>query len=122
MKFSLSDDSALAIQSYHPGGFKIGGRELQGSQLLFSDQQPTRWPVASMENLQEIDLQALQQSQADTVIIGTGSTLVFPADELLAGFFSRQIGVEIMDTAAACRTYNILLGEGRNVSAGLIAI
>jgi uncharacterized protein len=58
--------------------------------------------------------------QPELVLIGTGETLRFPAVEHYACLIQQNIGVEIMDSTAACRTYNILLGEGRNVVAGII--
>jgi uncharacterized protein len=54
------------------------------------------------------------------VLLGTGATFIFPEPALLAPLRKAGIGVEVMDTAAACRTYNILLGEERNVVAALI--
>jgi uncharacterized protein len=54
------------------------------------------------------------------VLIGTGEQQRFPHASLLAAFFARRIGVEVMDTRAACRTYNVLVSEGRSVAAALM--
>jgi uncharacterized protein len=56
----------------------------------------------------------------EIVLLGTGATFVFPDPARLAPLRDARVGVEVMDTAAACRTYNILLAEGRNVVAALI--
>ncbi len=62
-------------------------------------------------------LQALSQSGAETVIYGSGARLVFPPRAWMQAFAQARVGLEVMDTAAACRTYNILAGEGRKVVA-----
>jgi len=54
------------------------------------------------------------------IIIGTGNKLTFPAVEVYSGIIEHGIGVDFMDTRAACRTYNILMSEGRDIVAGLI--
>jgi len=122
MKFSLSDDADIVINSYEKGGFRVSGRQLSGSQLLFSHQPPQNWPVESVDSLQASDFKPILSSHMQTVIVGTGEKQRFPPDEILLAFFAAGIGVEIMDTAAACRTFNVLVAEGREVCAALIAI
>ena len=63
---------------------------------------------------------AIAELKPEIVLIGTGAKLTFPDRALLAPLYKAGIGVEIMDTPAACRTYNILLGEGRGVLAAVI--
>jgi len=75
------------------------------------------------ENLQELTSAHLQQVAdltPELVILGTGRTLQFPTPALTESLLMKGIGVEIMDTAAACRTYNVLMHEGRHVVAALI--
>jgi len=78
------------------------------------------WPPASISNLQAEHLEAIIELQPELVLLGTGAQLTFPPPQILAALHRQRIGVEIMDTAAACRTYNILMTEGRFVVAGLI--
>ena len=75
---------------------------------------------ASLHCLPERAAQGCDLDHNASAIIGTGSTFTFPEPQLLAPLRNAGIGVEVMDTPAACRTYNILLGEGRNVVAALI--
>jgi uncharacterized protein len=78
------------------------------------------WPVARFEELTEQHFEAVIALAPELVIFGSGTTLRFPAPGLLSGLIERRIGVETMDTAAACRTYNVLASEGRSVVAALL--
>ena len=78
------------------------------------------WPARSIESLSADHMAAIVELAPEIVLIGTGEALRFPEPQLLAPLYKAGIGVEVMDTPAACRTYNILLGEGRNVVAALI--
>lgn len=78
------------------------------------------WAPTSIDQLQAEHLQALVELEPELVLLGTGPQLCFPDHSILATLHRQRIGVEVMDTAAACRTYNILMTEGRFVVAGLI--
>jgi len=78
------------------------------------------WPPASISELQAEHLDAIIELQPELVLLGTGTRLTFPPPQILASLHRQRIGVEIMGTAAACRTYNILMAEGRFVVAGLM--
>ena len=78
------------------------------------------WTPASLDELLAEHFETLLALEPEVVILGTGERLDFPEAALLAEFTQRQIGVEVMDTAAACRTYNILMNEGRQVVAGIM--
>ncbi len=78
------------------------------------------WPVRTLEDLAEADFETLAGLGAEIVLLGTGRSLRFPHPRLTSRLLSRRIGLEVMDTGAACRTYNILSGEGRSVAAALI--
>ena len=80
----------------------------------------TDWPARSVEALTADHLAAIVELKPEIAIIGSGATFRFPDPARLALLHQARIGVEVMDTPAACRTYNILLGEGRNVVAALI--
>ena len=72
------------------------------------------------EKLGPADFEKLIDLGAELVIFGSGSTLRFPHPQWLQGLYDKRIGVETMDTQAACRTYNFLAGEGRKVVAALL--
>ena len=78
------------------------------------------WPVDAAESLQAGHVEALLALQPELVILGTGERQVFPAAAFIAGFLRKGIGIEVMDNAAAARTYNLLAGEDRQVVAGFI--
>jgi uncharacterized protein len=85
---------------------------------------PTRlispWAVSDITQLGEAELAPLSGQGLEVVLLGTGRALRFPAAEQLAALVGLGIGYEVMDSAAACRTYNILAGEGRQVAAAVI--
>ncbi len=78
------------------------------------------WGPTPPQPLDETHFEALAALQPEIVVFGSGATLRFPAPALLRPLMSRRIGVETMDTPAACRTYNVLLAEGRKVVAALL--
>jgi len=78
------------------------------------------WTVSQVSDLKNEDFVRFASLGVEVVILGTGDTLVFPHPAIMQPLMNKGIGVEVMDTAAACRTYNILLSDGRQVAAGLI--
>jgi uncharacterized protein len=95
-------------------------RELRASFLLAPDQVVENWPVDAVATLDAGHVDALLALQPELVILGTGERQTFPAAAFMAGFLRKGIGIEVMDNAAAARTYNLLAGEGRRVVAGFI--
>ena len=95
-------------------------RELADSFLLAPDRAIEHWLVDTATALGAGDVDTLLALQPELVILGTGGKQVFPAAEFIAGFLRKGIGIEVMDNAAAARTYNLLAGEGRRVVAGFI--
>ncbi|MEO8998732.1 MAG: Mth938-like domain-containing protein [Rhodanobacter sp.] len=95
-------------------------RELADSFLLAPDRIVEHWPVDAVGTLEASHVDALLALQPELVILGTGERQVFPAAAFMAGFLRKNIGIEVMDNAAAARTYNLLAGEGRRVVAGFI--
>jgi uncharacterized protein len=110
----------LAITSYDAEHIAVNGRRLTRSFLLTPQRLVEGWPPASFEQLTEAHLQAIAELDCPIVLLGTGKRQRFPAPALLRPLIDRRIGVEIMDSQAACRTYNILMAEGRDVAAALI--
>jgi uncharacterized protein len=111
------------ISGYGRGLFRTGGVEHRGS-LLILPEATLPWDVTSAEALTLDSFAPLLRlgSQIGFVLLGTGPTQIFPAPEIRAAFASARIGLEAMDTGAACRTYNVLLGEERVFAAALIAM
>jgi uncharacterized protein len=105
---------------YGEGYVAVNGARHSASLVVSADRIITDWPAASLESLSADHLAAIVELKPEIVLLGSGAAFRFPELALLAAFHKAGIGVEVMDTPAACRTYNILLGEGRNVIAALI--
>jgi uncharacterized protein len=110
----------LAITAYDDRHIAVNGRRLTRSFLLTPQRLVEDWPPASFSALTERDLAAVAEFGCPIVLLGTGARQRFPAPALLRPLIERRMGVEVMDTHAACRTYNILMAEGRDVAAALI--
>jgi len=121
MKFSEDrDDEVHVIAGYGPGFVRIRGVDYHASLLLAADHVEADWPCRSVEMLEPALLDRIAGLDPELVLIGSGERQQFPGREALEYFRSHGIGVEIMDTPAACRTYNLLVLEGRRVVAALI--
>ena len=116
------------VESYGGGGFRVSGQRLEGSILVLPDRS-LAWPVARFA---EITLQSLAplfqpapatgELRAELLLIGCGTRLQLLPGELRRALRVQGIVCEAMDTGAACRTYNVLLAEGRAVAAALVAV
>jgi uncharacterized protein len=98
----------------------VGNSRFTHSLLVPWQGEVQRWPPARADELGAEHFEAVLSWQPELVIFGSGSRLRFVAPALLRGLIERRIGVETMDTAAACRTYNVLAAEGRTVLAALL--
>src|SRR5690349_12708626 len=105
---------------YGPGYVEVNRARHAASLAVSGDRLVLGWPATSIEVLQPDHLAALLELGPEIVLLGTGETFVFPPPALLAPLRQAGVGVEVMDTPAACRTYNILMGEGRNVVAAIV--
>ncbi len=112
--------SLLSITSYDTGHIAVNGRRLTRSFLLTPQRLIEDWPPASFDSMSEADLLAVANLDCPIVLLGTGARQRFPAPALMRQLIERRVGVEVMDSHAACRTYNILMAEGRDVAAALI--
>ena len=110
----------LAITAYDAWHIAVNGRSLKKSFLLTPHRLIEGWPPDSFDRLAESDLRAVADLNCPIVLLGTGLRQHFPVPGLLRSLTDRRFGVEVMDTHAACRTYNILMAEGRDVAAALI--
>lgn len=110
----------LAITAYDASCIAVNGRRLTRSFLLTPRRLIEDWPPLSFDALTEADMAAVAALECPIVLFGTGLRQRFPAAALLRPLIERRVGVEVMDSHAACRTYNILMAEGRDVAAALI--
>ena len=110
-----------SIRAYEPGRILVNERAIDRHVVVTPDRLIPDW-APSLGELHPSHLEALRELEPEILLLGTGARQRFPAPECLAVFLQQGIGVEVMDTAAACRTYNILLGEGRRVVAALFMI
>lgn len=98
----------------------VGDEKITSSVILNPTGLRQPWECASYEDLSESHFERLSLLQADFILFGSGARLRFPKPEWLKSLYSKHIGIETMDTAAACRTFNFLAAEGRNVIAALL--
>ncbi len=136
MKFNQdSQGSAYFVHAYGPGEITVAGPGLPGADgkverqveirtrsTVISANRMLEWAPQSYDTLKEEDFEVLATLEPELVVFGSGQTLRFPPHALLKRLIARRIGFEVMDTGAACRTYNILASEGRNVVAALLMI
>lgn len=117
---STTPDGLNSITAYGPGYIAVNGRSLTQSFLLTPGSLIENWGPLSIDALSEDALQAVAALNCPIVLLGTGLRQRFPGPSVLRPLIERGIGVEVMDSFAACRTYNILMAEGRAVAAALI--
>jgi uncharacterized protein len=98
----------------------VNGKNQIGPLLLCSVQGPQKWSAESFETLTQASFDELLPFSPELVIFGSGKRIQFPAPKLLQGLYQQRIGLETMDNGAACRTFNVLAGEGRHVVLVLI--
>lgn len=120
MKLQPDRSDAQAISGYGPGWVGIDGEKITHSVVVSSAGQRIEWGCSRFEDLRAEHFALLAELDAEVVIFGSGTRIRFPQAAWLRPLMSRQIGLETMDTAAACRTYNILAQEGRRCAAALL--
>jgi uncharacterized protein len=113
------------IDGYGDGGFRVSGQRIEGSVIVFPDK-VTTWTVGEIGTLSAGSLDAVSAAgRAGTVelrLIGTGARMTQIDRTLRQTLRADGVVIEAMDTGAACRTYNVLMAEGRRVAAALIAV
>ncbi|HUP95812.1 MAG TPA: Mth938-like domain-containing protein [Burkholderiales bacterium] len=105
---------------YGEGYVAINNQRFEHNVLVMPGRDITRWDPAGFDALAIADFSALLALQPEIVILGTGDTLRFPKPELTRPLAAAHVGFEAMDTKAACRTYNVLVAEGRQVVAAIL--
>ena len=110
-----------AITRHEAGAVWVNGGRFEGSVLVPWKGGVAGWPAASLSDLAPLHFETILALKPELVIFGSGRTLRFIAPALYRALINARIGLETMDTAAACRTYNVLAAEGRKVVAALLA-
>lgn len=120
MKLQPDRTQGPTLTGYGEGWVAVNGDKVQTSLLISSAGHRLDWNCTLFEELSAADFAPILDWDIELVLFGSGARLRFPKPEWLAALYARRIGVETMDTQAACRTYNFLAGEGRKVVAALI--
>ena len=138
MKFDLETHATLRIHAYDtgkltlavPGGLQVelavdpetGLFQVTQSLILTGQQIITDWEPGQPDELTAAHLDVVLSLEPELVLLGTGARQQFPSTDIMQPLHQARIGIEVMDTAAACRTFNILVAEGRHVAAALMMI
>lgn len=121
MKLHLDNPSNRNLVTGYGAGFvAINHRQYEASLILLPDRIVEPWGTGGFEALAEQDFEAIRTLGPEILLLGTGNRQRFPAPGLLRPLIEARIGYEIMDLPAACRTFNILMAEGRRVAAALL--
>ena len=123
MKLSLDTGTAShLIRHYEAGGITINETVYTRDLIVMPEAVIEEWPSAPVADLVPEHFEALEGHDREILLLGTGRVQRFPPARLIAEMARRGIGLEVMDTAAACRTYNVLMSEDRRVAAALMMI
>lgn len=117
---SESTDKYQTVTGYDQSGVEINAQRYDYSVLVMPEVPPRAWKVTQFDDLTAAHFETIAADQPDVVILGTGARQRFIHPRLIGSLTTLRIGVECMDSHAACRTYNILMGEGRKVTLALI--
>ncbi|HKW39600.1 MAG TPA: Mth938-like domain-containing protein [Burkholderiales bacterium] len=121
MKLHLEPAGARnTFTGYGEGYVMVNGERFERSVVVLPERILADWPPRSFDALAPEHLSALEGLGCEILLLGTGALLRFPRSEIIAPLVRTGVGVEVMDLQAACRTYNILMAEGRKVAAALL--
>jgi uncharacterized protein len=122
MKFQPDTlDGANTISRHEPGAVWVNGQRHDGNLLVPWQGAVQAWPARDFESLEAAHFEQVLALRPELVIFGSGARLRFAAPALYRSLIEARIGLETMDSAAACRTYNVLAAEGRSVVAALLS-
>jgi len=113
-------DANFMITSYEEDHVQINQEIYHQSVIISSDRLIHPWNVTDASQLNESTIAPILEIRPEILILGTGKSLVLPDPRIIALFAQQSIGFESMNTSAACRTYGVLIAEGRKAAAGLI--
>ena len=119
MKFTLESATSVTIRSISDQEIRIGDQRWTQPVALTAAGVLDQWTPTPIETLADDDFAALIETNPELIVLGTGSKQVLPHRELVFAMARRGIGFEVMDSRAAARTFNVLVGEGRQVAAVL---
>jgi uncharacterized protein len=120
MKFHLNAGEGNVFTGHGSGFVRLGLVEFRESLLVTPERIVTGWASGGFAGLTEQDFAAIAALAPEVALLGTGGSLRFPLPRLSRPLVDAHIGLEVMDTPAACRTFNILAAEGRKVAAGIL--
>jgi uncharacterized protein len=120
MKFIREPGTAVTVRHVEKGMIRIGDEVMTENVILFRDEIRFGWNANDIENLQEDEVGELIAEDPEILILGCGWQSILPPRDLMFALARKGIGFETMDTPAACRTFNILVSEGRDVAAVLV--
>ncbi len=120
MKLHVDRTTANTVTAWGEGEIRVREQVIRNSVILTAERIIHPWSGRSATTLSRDDLAPVLALEPTLIVLGTGQHLMFPDAALHADILARGIGLEVMDTPAACRTYNILVHEGRSVAAALI--
>jgi len=113
-------ESINIISAYGPEGIRVSDRLLIPPCIITTSTVIEHWETDDVSELSQDNVQELMELNPELIILGSGETLRFPPAEVGHAINSKGIGFEVMDTAAACRTYNLLAHEGRSIAVALL--
>jgi len=117
---SENNEKYQTVTGYDAEGVEINAQRFNFSLIVLPEVAPRPWPVTRFEDLTAAHFEQIAADRPDVVVLGTGARQRFVHPKLVASLSAMHIGVESMDSQAACRTYNVLMGEGRKVTLALI--
>lgn len=121
MKMALDDPSGVnAIKSYETGRVQIREHYYTSSLIVLPNELLTGWEAHSADQLCAAHLEPILARRPEVLILGTGDAQVFPDPAIFMSLMDLGVGFEVMDNAAACRTYNVLLAEDRRAALALM--
>lgn len=120
LHLQVGNDRENLIRAYNPGEIIINKQVYTASVIISATQLIEGKLPSQFQDLSISHMDFITQQAPEIVILGTGESQHFPPPSLLRPLIDAAIGYEVMTTAAACRTYNVLMGEGRNVIAALL--
>jgi uncharacterized protein len=119
MQLTRDSTAINVIRAWEPGRVRVADRWIAGNVLVGADRIIEAWTTTRPSTLTVADLEPALALEPTIVVLGTGTEQVLPDVELMAALAARSVGLEIMSTPAACRTFNVLLQEQRRVVAAL---
>ena len=115
-----TNEGHYQIRAYTKDFIQINEQKIRHSLIVMPDKLIDPWSPHSIADLTAEDLQKIIDLQPSIVLLGSGEKLAFPPPQLLNTFYQQKIGIEVMNNGAACRTYTVLMSEGRKVAAALL--